>query len=155
MYGLVCSSACVYIYICVSAGGRSCTCVLALARGSTRRKRLKQTPTCFPRPGRGPFFQDTSGSWRLCCSLPRANLCSLGLGCATGCGWEERQAGADGPPLPPFAWLASGSYLHTTSDLIPARSLQTARGAHWSSLPWDSSPLRRLRAEEEACSGKC
>lgn len=34
----------------------------------------------------------------LCCSLPRAKLCSLGLGCATGCGGEERQAVADGHP---------------------------------------------------------
>lgn len=45
-------------------------------------------------------------------------------------GGEEKLAGVADPP--PFAWLPAGSYLHTSSALVPARSLQTACGARWS-----------------------
>ena len=55
-----------------------------------------------------------------------------------------------GLTVPLFAWLAAGSYLHTPSDLIPARSLQTARGAHWSPLPCGSRPLLWAQSARES-----
>lgn len=100
-------------------------------------------------PGEGLW-----GRGALCRSLPRAvapvgrRLCSPGLGRATGFGGGRK--GWQGLTAPPFAWLAAGSYLHTTSDLIPARSLQTDRGAHWSPVPCGSRRLLRAQSARES-----
>lgn len=77
------------------------------------------------------------------CQPMGRQLCSPGLGCATGCGGEERLT------APLFAWLVTGSCLHSTSDLVPARSLQTARGAHWSPVPCGSRPLLWAQSTRE------
>lgn len=87
----------------------------------------------FPAQGRGTRGQAALQPWPWTCY----RLCGGRKG------WQ-------GLTAPPFAWLAAGSYLHTTSDLIPARSLQTARGAHWSPVPCGSRRLLRAQSTRES-----
>lgn len=97
----LCAAVHVYTYtsVCLQGGTFMHLCT-GFSQRKHKEKEVKRGSHLLPKARKESFLPGYSRLMdSLCCSLPRAKLCSLGLGCATYCGGKEGQAGADGPPI--------------------------------------------------------